>query len=621
MLMSTPTPTPAPTPIPAPAPKITPNPAPPAGPAPAPIGQPPPAAYTHPGPPLPHQETFVGQVWGFFKQRLVGSQGSMAQQHGQFGQARAPVQTQNPFPRWDRDQGEAFMNAPTFAGASAGTVVAAVVIGTTSLPFLAVAGGAILVGVGVGAGYYYLRTRGLPGSAVAGPCAALTAAGLAGALTFGLPLDKTTLMPLPEPVGQQIARTGAGPAVVDRSPGSNWVKSQPGSGIRIPLLNGGETVLQPGVPPQLTPQATQGSQGPLQAPWAGLGDPRSGLPPLNPFPPPGPGQTGPFGNRPLNGWWPFGNNNPGPLTLGNGLDEYGMPLGDPDLPHTAQQPFKVQGGGPPPGKLGFGDLELLLPEIQVTPMVTPGAGTGPAWLDADLYEGGETDAFADLAQLLQGGESGEFGRSRRGDWHGTNVEFTQTLSSAGVVQCVLTQQNPCIPRAQLESATCNKRDDYVRVCPAFQGTPPVNHYPPRPVVANQVLLAQQDPTPVSLQVNAQQGYVVQWWYQGGQCHTKTWDDPVAYVFANITISDEARTWIETGELQHRYPGLKVQGGQLCVDGEPAKTSQIHQFALSDWTPMDPGRHDVVTTIITQTGSVVTADPYAVEIHLLLTDGQ
>ena len=54
---------------------------------------------------------------------------------------------------------------------------------------------------------------------------------------------------------------------------------------------------------------------------------------------------------------------------------------------------------------------------------------------------------------------------------------------------------------------------------------------------------------------------------GGQCHWKSWDDPVAYVYANITLSEEARHWIEGGELQQRYPELEVREGQLCVDGE------------------------------------------------------
>ena len=186
-----------------------------------------------------------------------------------------------------------------------------------------------------------------------------------------------------------------------------------------------------------------------------------------------------------------------------------------------------------------------------------------------------------------GGEGG-FGGGRRGDWQGTSVEFTQTLSSGQVKQCVLKQQNPCIAAAQVESARCNGRDDYVRVCPTFQGAPPVSHTPLRPVVANQMLLARQELSPVSLRVNAQQGYVVQWWYLGGQCHWKSWDDPVAYVYANITLSTEARHWIEHGELQQRYPELEVREGQLCVDGETAIPRSCTNFRCRTGSPWTPG---------------------------------
>ena len=96
---------------------------------------------------------------------------------------------------------------------------------------------------------------------------------------------------------------------------------------------------------------------------------------------------------------------------------------------------------------------------------------------------------------------------------------------------------------------------------------------------------------------------------------------MAYVYANITLSTEARHWIEHGELQQRYPELEVREGQLCVGGETGNPAQLHHFPLSDWIPLDPGRHEVVTTIITQTGSVATSDPYDVEIHLLLTGAE
>ena len=108
---------------------------------------------------------------------------------------------------------------------------------------------------------------------------------------------------------------------------------------------------------------------------------------------------------------------------------------------------------------------------------------------------------------------------------------------------------------------------------------------------------------------------------GGQCHWKSWDDPVAYVYANITLSEEARHWIEGGDLQQRYPELEVREGQLCVDGETGNPAQLHNFPLSDWIPLDPGRHEVVATLFTRSGSTTDSVPYDVEIHLLLTGAE
>ena len=96
---------------------------------------------------------------------------------------------------------------------------------------------------------------------------------------------------------------------------------------------------------------------------------------------------------------------------------------------------------------------------------------------------------------------------------------------------------------------------------------------------------------------------------------------MAYVYANITLSAEARHWIEQGELQQRYPDLEVREGQLCVDGETGNPAQLHHFPLSDWIPKDPGRHEVVATLFTRTGSLVESVPYDVEIHLLLTGAE
>ena len=86
---------------------------------------------------------------------------------------------------------------------------------------------------------------------------------------------------------------------------------------------------------------------------------------------------------------------------------------------------------------------------------------------------------------------------------------------------------------------------------------------------------------------------------GGQCHWKSWDDPVAYVYANITLSEEARNWIEGGELQQRYPDLEVREGLICVGADTPQTALLGNFPLSDWIPKDPGRHEVVATLMTR----------------------
>jgi len=193
-------------------------------------------------------------------------------------------------------------------------------------------------------------------------------------------------------------------------------------------------------------------------------------------------------------------------------------------------------------------------------------------------------------------------------------------SAGAVAQWALTRQNACVPRAALEGAVCDGRDGFVRVCPVVGS---VGHHPPRPVVAPQVALARQDPTPITLTVDAQQGTVVQWWYApdpAGEsvCRTRAWDDPVAYVYANVRLGAEARQWIEAGALQARYPGIAVRQGHLCVDGHPPAGPQLRGFPLAPWLPLDPGRHDVAVTLVTTTGAVATAAPYAVDVHLLLS---
>ena len=634
MSAHTPTPTPAPTPMtaPSPPPPPTPTPMPPPAAAPPPAPAPGPFWQGSPPPPVPHEQTFVGQVWGWAKQRFVGNQPNLAAQHGQFGQGRAPVQTRNPFPRWDRDEGELFADMPITAGLSSAGIAGAVlvpvalIVSAPLLPFVALAVG---TGVLAGVGYHYLRKHLQKGSA-GGPCAAATAAGIACALAVtGIGYGGGVgVGPLPDPVPvAEIVEVPAGPAVTDKSPTSPV--STVGTLIRIPLPNGEFLEIQAGVPTVLKAAPTLETADALTPPWEGLQestDNRFGLPPMTPLVPPVPAGGGDpdspgwgervFGpNGPLKGFWPFDGEGQQPVEPGDGLDAQGRPLGGQLPGEVAELPFE-QTSAP----VGWDLLDGGIPEPgdSAEPGDPNAPGARPAWMDAGVFDGAVPGGGPGGVPGF-GGEGG-FGGGRRGDWQGTSVEFTQTLSSGQVKQCVLKQQNPCIAAAEMESARCNGSDAYVRVCPTFQGEP-VSHTPPRPVVANQMLLAQQDLSPVSLRVNAQQGYVVQWWYLGGQCHWKSWDDPVAYVYANITLSTEARHWIEHGELQQRYPELKVREGQLCVDGETGNPAQLHNFPLSDWIPLDPGRHEVVTTIITQTGSVATAAPYDVEIHLLLTGAE
>ena len=653
----TPTPTPTPVPTPVPTPMTAPSPPPPTPtPMPPPAAAPPPAPAPagfwqgSPPPPVPHEQTFVGQVWGWAKQRFVGNQPNLAAQHGQFGQGRAPVQTSNPFPRWDRDEGELFADMPITVGLGSAGIAGAVLVPVAlivSAPILPIVLVAVGTGVAAGVGYHYLRKYLRKGSA-GGPCAAVTAAGIACALALtGAGSGGTGLGALPDPVpGAAIVQVPAGPAVPNKSPTGTDTPTT----IRIPLLNGKFLEIQAGVPPVLKAAPTLEAADALTKPWEGLQespDNQFGLTAMTPLvPPAAPGPADPesqgwgarvFGpNRPLTGFWPFDREGQKPVEPGVGLDDLGRPLGGQLPGEVAELPFE-QTGGQLPGEVaelpfeqtggqnsggfgppGFGDL--LDGGIPAPGEVAAPAATGPAvWLDAVLFDGITPPEDGTGTGGLGG--LGGFGRGGAGNWQGSNVSITQNLSSGQVEQCrPLQEPRACIAAVDVDDVKCNGQAAYVRVCPTFQ-RPPVSHTPLRPVVANQMLLARQDLSPVTLRVNAAQGYVVQWEYENDVCVVTSYDDPVVKVWAWITLSEEARNWIEHGELQQRYPDLEVREGLICVGADAPQTALLQNFPLSDWIPKDPGRHEVVATLFTRTGSLAESDPYDVEIHLLLTGAE
>ena len=366
--MTAPSPPPPPTPTPMPPPAAAPPPAP----APGPFWQ------GSPPPPVPHEQTFVGQVWGWAKQRFVGNQPNLAAQHGQFGQGRAPVQTRNPFPRWDRDEGELFADMPITAGLSSAGIAGAVlvpvalIVSAPILPFVALAVG---TGVVAGVGYHYLRKYLQKGSA-GGPCAAATAAGIACSLAVtgigyggGVGVD-----PLPDPVPvAEIVAVPAGPTVTDKSPTGTGTPVS--TLIRIPLPNGKFLEIQAGVPPVLNAAPTLETADALgPCPGKGYRNPQtthSGWRPCRPWSrrcrrevetrmAQGWGERvfGPTG--PLKGFWPFDGEDQKPVEPGDGLGPDGLPLGPPLPGEVTELPFG-QAGGPNSG--GFGEIPFDLGQL------------------------------------------------------------------------------------------------------------------------------------------------------------------------------------------------------------------------------------------------------------------
>ena len=177
--------------------------------------------------------------------------------------------------------------------------------------------------------------------------------------------------------------------------------------------------------------------------------------------------------------------------------------------------------------------------------------------------------------------------------------------------------NPCFRNlAQLKDAAQKMHDlgapaSALFICPAITG---FRHTPGNPVLDTQARAAGQRAEEVGLFVETRDGATVTWRPdRHGRIEIVSIEpDPVHAVSARKQLTPATIAWINTGEVQQRFPGKTAQNPDLCFQNRPQAGGLLHR-----WHPLDPGVHAITeAAVMSESGAVgYWDDGYEFEVAL------
>ena len=135
------------------------------------------------------------------------------------------------------------------------------------------------------------------------------------------------------------------------------------------------------------------------------------------------------------------------------------------------------------------------------------------------------------------------------------------------------------------------------VCPAIEG---FRHTPGNPVLQSQAQVSGQAADQVELFVRTRDGAYVTWRPdRHGRLEYTVVRDPVQVVSARKQLTGETIAWINTGEVQQRFPGKTAQNPDVCFVNRPTAGAPLHS-----WHPPDPGVHAISeASVMSEAGAV------------------
>ena len=135
------------------------------------------------------------------------------------------------------------------------------------------------------------------------------------------------------------------------------------------------------------------------------------------------------------------------------------------------------------------------------------------------------------------------------------------------------------------------------VCPAIEG---FRHTPANPVLQSQARQSGQAADRVELFVRTRDGAYVTWRPdQHGRVEYTVVRDPVQVVSVRKQLTGATIAWINTGEVQQRFPGKTAQNPDVCFVNRPAAGEPLHS-----WHPPDPGVHVISeASVMSEAGAV------------------
>ena len=321
---------------------------------------------------------------------------------------------------------------------------------------------------------------------------------------------------------------------------------------------------------------------------------------------------------------------PGVVLPGGTAVNWDVPWGPPAAPQPGRLPdgrgcfvgFDPDCASVPEAELAAGVPGFGVPpppavppagEPQVVPTLAPLAG-----LECLAEDPSDCIGFGSGPSPWSGGRFGGLGGDPwnsgpgGGSWYGVgpnpgNIEsFEVLLPHVRVRGCDVDEGTPCyrtLSRLKAEAEQLHAQGvklpggAVMYVCPAVEGW---RHTPSNPVLDTQAQLSGQRADEVGLFVDTRDGAEVTWEVdRNGQLRFTVKPDPAVYVFVRKQLTAETIAWINSGEVQQRFPGAAAQVTDTCFENWLHAGKPLHS-----WHPVDPGTHRLSeATVVSKAGAL------------------